>query len=126
MPLTGVKMAENKTRENRASVKAFLDGVQDPQKRKDCKAIARMMREATGKRARMWGSSIVGFDEYEYPYESGRTGTHKQTGYSPRAQNITIYSMPGFSKYGAHKKKLCKHKTGKKTLYIKKLAHIDS
>ena len=38
-------MAENKTRENRASVTAFLDGVKDSQKRKDCKAIARMMRD---------------------------------------------------------------------------------
>ena len=125
MPLTGVKMAENKTRENRASVKAFLDGVQDPQKRKDCKAIARMMREATGKRARMWGSSIVGFDKYEYRYESGRTGTHMQAGFSPRAQNIAIYIMPGFSKYGAHMKKLGKYKTGKSCLYIKKLADVD-
>ena len=118
-------MAENKTKATNASVTEFLDSVADEQKRADCKVIARMMRTITGKRPKMWGTSMVGFDRYDYQYESGRSGTFMITGFSPRAQNIAVYIMPGFSQYGAHLKKLGKHKTGKSCLYIKRLADVD-
>ena len=49
-------MAELKTKETRASVTAFLKAIEDRQKRADCRAIAKIMREATGKSARMWGT----------------------------------------------------------------------
>ena len=119
-------MAELKTKERNASVTAFLSGITDKQKRADCKAIAKMMREATGKRAKMWGTSIVGFDRYDYRYASGRSGTFMVTGFSPRAQNIAVYIMPGFGKFAALMKKLGKHKTGKSCLYIKRLSDVDS
>jgi hypothetical protein len=118
-------MAELKTKETKASVTEFLNGVKDRQKRADVKAIAKMMRDATGKRARMWGSSIVGYDHYDYQYASGRSGTFMMTGFSPRAQNIAVYIMPGFSQYGALLKKLGKHSTGKSCLYIKRLSDVN-
>ena len=118
-------MAELKTKETRASVSQFLSTIEDGQKRADCKAISKMMREATGKTAKMWGKAIVGFDKYDYTYASGRSGTFMITGFSPRAQNITIYIMPGFSKFGALMKKLGKYKTGKSCLYIKRLEDVD-
>ena len=68
-------MAEMKTKPNEGSVAEFLNGIEDKQKRADCKAIATMMRNITGKRAKMWGASIVGFDTYDYQYASGRSGT---------------------------------------------------
>lgn len=118
-------MAELKTTENKKSVASFLSAIEDVQKRADCKAIAKMMRDATGKPAKMWGTAIVGFDKYDYKYESGRSGTFMVTGFSPRAQNISVYIMPGFSKFGTLMKKLGKHKTGKSCLYIKRLADVD-
>ena len=114
-----------KTTENKKSVASFLSTIEDVQKRADCKAIAKMMRDATGKRAKMWGTAIVGFDKYDYKYESGRSGTFMITGFSPRAQNISVYIMPGFSKFGTLMKKLGKHKTGKSCLYVKRLADVD-
>jgi len=45
-------MAENKTRETKASVAAFLNAIDDKRKRADAKKVAAMMRKATGKRAR--------------------------------------------------------------------------
>ncbi len=119
-------MAELKTRENNASVTSFLQSIEDKKKRSDCKAIARVMREATGKRAKMWGKAIVGYDKYDYVYASGRSGTFMITGFSPRAQNIAIYIMPGFTNFGALMKKLGKHKTGKSCLYIKTLDDVDT
>jgi hypothetical protein len=118
-------MAEPKTKANNASVTEFLNGINDRQKRADCRKIGQMMREATGKRARMWGGSIVGYDEYEYAYQSGHSGTGPITGFSPRAQNISVYIMPGFSKFEALLKKLGKYKTGKSCLYIKRLEDVD-
>ena len=118
-------MAELKTKETKASVSAFLNAIEDRQKRADCRAISKLMREATGKRAKMWGGSIVGFDKYDYKYASGRSGTFMVTGFSPRAQNITVYIMPGFKKFSALMSKLGKVKTGKSCLYIKRLADVD-
>ncbi len=46
-------MAELKTRKTNASVAAFLNAVEDKGKRADCKLVAKSMREATGKRAKM-------------------------------------------------------------------------
>ena len=118
-------MAENKTQPTTASVTAFINAIEDPEQKKDARKVAGMMRKATGKRPKMWGTSMVGFDRYDYQYESGRSGRFMITGFSPRAQNIAVYIMPGFSKYGAHLKKLGKHKTGKSCLYIKRLADVD-
>jgi len=118
-------MAELKTKKNNASVAAFLNDVRDKSKRADCKVIAKMMREVTGKRAKMWGTSIVGFDSYDYTYGSGRSGSWHICGFSPRAQNIAIYIMPGFDKFGKMMDKLGKFKTGKSCLYIKKLDDVN-
>jgi len=118
-------VAENKTKPNNASVTEFLNGIEDRQKRADCRVISKMMRDATGKRAKMWGAAIVGYDKYDYTYSSGRSGTFMVTGFSPRAQNISVYIMPGFSKFSKLMKQLGKHKTGKSCLYIKKLEDVD-
>lgn len=118
-------MSELKTRPTRVSVKAFIDAVDDVQKRKDARKVAAMMRRATGKRARMWGDSIVGFGTYRYSNTAGKHFEWPVTGLSPRAKNLSIYIMPGFSRYDALMKKLGKHKTGKSCLYINKLSDVD-
>ena len=61
-------MADLKTAPNEASVGDFIDSIEDNQRRADCKELMKLMREITGKRARMWGSSIVGFGTYHYKY----------------------------------------------------------
>lgn len=118
-------MAGNKTRENKASVPAFLNAIDDKQKRSDAKKVAAMMRKATGKPAKLWGSAIVGYDRYHYKYESGREGDFMLTGFSPRKQNLVVYIMPGFSEFSILMRKLGKYKTGKSCLYLKKLDDVD-
>ena len=118
-------MAELKTRKNNASVAAFLNAIDDKQKRADAKRVSAMMREATGSRAKMWGTSIVGFGSYHYKYASGREGDWMLVGFSPRKQNLTLYIMPGFKTFESLMAKLGKFKTGKSCLYIKKLDDID-
>ena len=118
-------MAEVKTKKNKASVAAFLNAVDDKQKRADAKKISAMMREATGSRARMWGTSIVGFGSYHYKYASGREGDWMLVGFSPRKQNLSLYIMPGFKAFDSLMAKLGKYKTGKSCLYINKLDDVD-
>ena len=118
-------MAELKTKPTKASVASFIDGIDDRQKKSDAKKIAAMMRKATGKRAKMWGTSIIGFGTYEYSNTAGKHFEWPITGLSPRKQALTVYIMPGFSRFQPLMKKLGKYKTGKSCLYIKKLSDVD-
>ena len=118
-------MADNKTQPTTASVTEFMNAIGDRQMRADAKKVAAMMRKATGKRARMWGPSIVGYGSYHYRYESGREGDFMITGFSPRKQALTVYIMPGFSRFPKLMSKLGKYRTGKSCLYIRRLADVD-
>ena len=106
-------------------VSEFIAAVEDPGKRKDCRELMKLMREVTGKRATMWGTSMVGFGSYHYKYASGREGDHFLTGFSPRKQALTLYIMAGFKSHAKLMEKLGKHKTGKSCLYIKSLDDVD-
>ncbi len=118
-------MAEIKTQPTRASVTEFVAGIDDRQQRADAGSVAAMMRRATGKRAKMWGQSIVGYGSYCYKYASGRDGDFMITGFSPRKQALTVYIMPGFSGFKKLLEKLGKYKPGKSCLYIKRLSDVD-
>ena len=108
-----------------ASVDAFIDAVEDEERRQDCRTVAAMMAEVTAAPARMWGPSIVGFGSYHYRYQSGREGDFMEIGFSPRKRALTIYVMAGFSDYEALLAKLGRHSTGKSCLYLKRLADVD-
>jgi len=84
-------MATLKTVKNDASVTAFLNKVPDEQKRADCFTLVEIMQAVTRKPAVMWGTAIVGFDKYDYKLASGKMGEMCLVGFSPRAQNITLY-----------------------------------
>ncbi len=118
-------MAELKTTKNDGDVEAFLNGVEDDERRTDAFTVLELMRDVTGSEPRMWGDSIVGFGEYTYRYASGRTGEWLATGFSPRKQALTLYIMPGFERYQELMVRLGKYKTGKSCLYIKRLGDVD-
>ena len=118
-------MSKMKTTPTQASVDAFIEAVEDEQKRADSRAIAAMMSAATGAPGQMWGTSIVGFGRYHYRYASGREGDFMIAGFSPRKRALTLYIMAGFSEYDALLAQLGKHTIGKSCLYIKRLADVD-
>jgi hypothetical protein len=118
-------MSDLKTKPTEQDVVAFLEGVEDERKRRDCFTLLELMRDATGEPAKMWGESMVGFGSYHYKYASGREGDWFLTGFSPRKQNLTLYIMAGFDQYESLMSKLGKHKTGKSCLYIKTVEDID-
>ncbi len=119
-------MAEMKTKKNDLSVEAFVDGIKDEKTREECRAVMTLLKKATGAEPKMWGTSIVGFGEYHYKYESGREGDWFIAGFSPRKANLTLYLSSGFEAYPEEMNKLGKYKTGKSCLYIKQLEDIDA
>jgi hypothetical protein len=119
-------MAAPKTTVNDASVKDFINEVEDEVKRQDSLALLKLFSKVTGEKPKMWGSSIVGFGSYHYKSEKSRQeGDWMLTGFSPRKQNLTLYVMPGFGDYQDLLKDLGKHKTSVGCLYINKLADVD-
>ena len=118
-------MAELKTKKNDTSVEGFLAAVENERRREDSFVVLDMMKRLTGEKPTMWGSSIVGFGSYHYRYASGREGDWPRIGFSPRKQSLTIYVMPGFSRYDDLLSRLGKHRTGKSCLYVNKLADVD-
>jgi len=117
-------MAEIKTKPTEVSPAAFIDKVDNEQRRKDGHELVALMKKVTGKPAKMWGPSIVGFDQYHYKYATGHEGDMCLTGFSPRKQSLVLYLGPGLE----DKKllsKLGKHKVGKGCLYINKLDDVD-
>lgn len=118
-------MSDLKTAPTEASVDQFLDGVADPSRRDDCRTLLEMMARVTGEPPRMWGASMVGFGSYHYRYASGREGDWLLTGFSPRKNDLPVYVMAGFDRYGDLMSRLGKHRTGKSCLYIKRLSDVS-
>ena len=111
-----------KTKPTSASVTAYLNAIEDPNRRKDCKELAKLMTRVTGCKPKMWGPSIVGFDQYHYKYASGHEGDSCIIGFSSRKTDLTIYMLAGFRGAEGLLSKLGKHKTSKACLYVK---HLD-
>lgn len=83
------------------------------------------MSEITGHSAVMWGSGIIGFNQYHYVYDSGHEGDAPAAGFSPRKANLTVYLMEGFADNEKMLARLGLHTTGKSCLCIKRLEDID-
>ena len=119
-------MAENKTIPTQDSVTAFLNKIEDRQKRDDCFAILDLMRKVSKSVPVMWGTAIVGFGSYHYVYESGREGDTLAIGFSPRKQNISLYLTGGLSNIEEELSRLGKYQTGKGCLYIRSLSEVNA
>ncbi len=114
-----------KTQPTTASVDDFIAAVADETRRADCLVVRKLMEQATGERAVMWGDAIVGFGAYRYAYAGGKTGDWPIIAFSPRKTDLTLYLMPGSETFAPLLEKLGKHKTGKVCVYLKKLADVD-
>jgi hypothetical protein len=118
-------MPEAKTQKTRASVAAFLDAIEDEGRRKDAKALDKLMRAATGEKPAMWGPSIVGYGEQPLAYASGHTANWPRVAFSPRKVALTLYLTCDIAAHAGITQRLGKHSTGKGCLYIKRLSDVD-
>jgi len=118
-------MAKNKTEFTDKNVDDFLQTVENEQKRKDSYELIALMEKLTGEKAKMWGSTIVGFGNYHYKYESGHEGNAPVVGFSPRKTAISLYVFTGLQEHEHLLENLGKFTMGKACIYVKKLADIN-
>ncbi len=114
-----------KTRATTASVAAFLKKATEGDRLADCTSLVKMMEKATGAKAVMWGSAIVGFDTHPIAYADGRTADWPVVAFSPRSTSLVLYLARRYPRYEALVKKLGKHKQSGGCLHIKSLADVD-
>ncbi len=119
-------MPENKTQRTTASVAGFLAAITDPQRRRDAKALAAIMRKATGERPAMWGTSIIGYGQATYQGRSGRTVDWFPVGFSPRKAALVVYLMGGLKANAGLLTELGPHRVGGGCLYLRRLEEIDT
>jgi|SRR5436190_19230055 len=118
--------AEIKTKQNEASVVDYLKTIKDENKRNDSLALVKMMEKASGEKAKMWGSSIIGFGSKTYKSPAtGREVDWFKIGFAPRKANLSLYLTVGLGQHPAEIKKLGKYKTGGGCIYINKLDDVD-
>jgi hypothetical protein len=108
-----------------SAVQDYLDRVESPTRRRDAETLLELMGRVTGEPARMWGSSIVGFGQYHYHYQSGRQGDGPAASFSPRKAAMTIYLPDGTGAYADPLSRLGPHTTSVGCLYIKDLSQVD-
>jgi hypothetical protein len=119
-------MAGNKTQRTNASVADFLAAIPDPDRRRDAKALAALIRTATGERPAMWGSSIVGYGQATYPGSHGKTVDWFPVGFAPRKAALVVYLMGGLKANAGLLAHLGPHTVGGGCLYLSRFAQIDT
>mgnify|MGYP002623463054 CR=1 FL=1 len=128
--------AKLKTQKTKKSVRAFINSISSPTRKRDAEYLLKLMKEITGKRPAMWGPasgpshaknggpSIVGFEDHTYRYASGREVDFFVIGFSARKDTSTLYLMSGYDGFEALLKKLGPHKKGAGCLYIKDIEQV--
>lgn len=117
-------MYELKTKEMDNDVIEFIESIDSVKKGQDAYRLLDIFTDVTGYKAKMWGSSIIGFGKYHYKYQSGHEGVAPLVGFSPRKARHSLYFASGewreplLEEFG-------KHKTGKACVYVNKVDDID-
>ena len=83
-------MAELKTKPSRKSVLKYLNGLEHTTRKADALALLPLLETITGKKAVLWGDSIVGFGQYTYTNTTKKEAHWPIIGFSPRKQNLSI------------------------------------
>lgn len=118
-------MYEQKTKETDADVIEFIESVDSPKKREDAYRLLQIFEETSDYKAKMWGSSIIGFGSYHYVYATGHEGDAPLVGFSPRKAKISLYFATGDEDRQSLLDNFGKHTSGKSCVYINKVDDID-
>jgi len=120
------KLAKIKTTETKDSVIDFINKVSNEQKRIDSFLLLELMEKVSGKEAKMWGTSIIGFGNKRYKSPtSGREVDWFLFGFSPRKAYLSLYLMIDHKEHASEIQKLGKHKTAGGCFNINKMEDID-
>jgi hypothetical protein len=114
----------NKTQPTSASVSDFLSNYPNQKVIPECQKLIKIFEEITTEKPVMW-STMIGFGNYHYKYDSGREGDFFLVGFAPSKVGITLYITSGYTELAEKLERLGKHKIGKSCLYIKSLSDLN-
>jgi Domain of unknown function (DU1801) len=119
-------MAKTKTTCTEVNVIDFINSYADnDQKKADSFRLIELMREWSGFEPKMWGPTIIGFDNYHYKYASGHEGDAPVIGFSPRKAAFSLYVFSPTEESKKLLDNLGKFKMSKACIYVKKLSDIS-
>ncbi|MDQ8203716.1 DUF1801 domain-containing protein [Pelagicoccus sp. SDUM812003] len=107
------------------TVAALLAEVEDPELRRDAKALHALMKELTGLKPSVWSDSMIGYGSYRYRYASGREGEWFRIGFAPRARGLSLYLMSDFEGEEQLMQRIGKRKMGKCCMTFRRLSDLD-
>ena len=117
---------EAKTKATEVPVADYIAGLPDARRCEEAAALDELHRRITGLEPKMWGPTMIGYGEYDYTYDSGRSGTAARAGFSPRKAAAVVYLNGELGKQGdALFDRLGPHTVGKCCLYLKRLERND-
>jgi hypothetical protein len=118
-------MAELKTGANDGDVRAFLDGIDDEEQRKDAQKLLELMGRVSGAEPVMYGSSIVGFGRSEIRYANGKTEPWFAIGFSPRKGKLSLYIVDDPEEHRDLLDQMGPYKNGRSCIWVKRLRDVD-
>lgn len=104
---------------------AHIAALEPARRRQEAERLDAIFRKVTGFRPKLWSGRMVGYGQYDYTYDSGRSGTFLATGFAAAPRQLTIYVMPGYTAFPGIMARLGRHRTGKACLYLTRLDHAD-
>ena len=118
-------MAKNKTEFTNESVEDYLAARASDAQREDCRQLMAMMARVTQQSPRMWGPSIVGYGEFTFRTDAGRTGQSPLAAFAIRGRDLVVYMDCDALMDKSLLEKVGKYKAGKSCFYFRQLADLD-
>ena len=95
-------------------------------RRAEADELLAMFGEVSGEPPVVWAGRIIGFGEYRYRYESGRTGLSPRLAFASGPAKHTIYLPEHFAeRWPDLLSQLGPHDASKVCLYLKRLTGVD-
>jgi hypothetical protein len=95
-------------------------------RRAEVNELLALISEISGEQPVVWAGRIIGFGEYGYRYDTGRTGRAPLLAVAPGPKHHTIYLANDFSeRWPDLMARLGKHRASKACLYLTRLTGVD-
>lgn len=106
-------------------VSDVINAVEHKGRREDAQALLTMYDKIFNVTPVIWGTSVIGYGNYEYTRADGSHHKFLAAGFSPRKANLVVYLMAGCDQHTKKFGFLGPHKHSVSCLYLGRLARIN-
>jgi len=106
-------------------VEVALDRASGP-RRAEANDLLALLGEVTGQEPVVWAGRIIGYGEYEYRHDSGRTGRAPELAFASGPREHVLYLVnDAASRWPEVLDRLGEHRTSKACVYLTRLAGVE-